>query len=480
MLSISLETMAFRPGAALYSRLRFTPPNPRSFSSSCTTRSSVPTNALPSARPVRTVAQFLEWKPEAEATDVIVNGYVRSARTMKADVFVHIGDGSTRKPLQALVPRHMNGRSGLRVGAAVRLQGSWIPSKYATDQSHELKVDRVDILGASDSSTYPIQKKYQTPEYLRTIPHLRSRTPLNAAILRLRSDAVNALTRFFSSRDFTQTHPPIVTSSDCEGGGEVFNVSVQTPNSSTDDAPEKKRGTKNTTDTFFRGPRYLTVSTQLHLEALAQSVGNVWTLSPTFRAERSDTSRHMSEFYMLEAEMPFVDEMNDVLELVEDMLREVTTDMYRARAATELRERRVSSSASRTAEDDLAFYMRPTATSAQTAGTRDGPSSGANERGATVDCFDLLVPDLCEIAGGSMREHRLAELQEAMQARGMVNSSATPGFNGLDWYLDLRRWGSCPHGGFGLGFDRLLSYLAGVPNTRDVVAFPRWHGRCDC
>ncbi|EGY19607.1 asparaginyl-tRNA synthetase [Verticillium dahliae VdLs.17] len=532
--------MAFRPGAASSSRLRFTPPNPRSFSSSRTTRSSCPTNALPSVRPVRTVAQFLEWKPEAEATDVIVNGYVRSARTMKADV------------------------SGLRVGAAVRLHGSWVPSKYATDQSHELKVDRVDILGASDSSTYPIQKKYQTPEYLRTIPHLRSRTPLNAAILRLRSDAVNALTRFFSSRDFTQTHPPIVTSSDCEGGGEVFNVSVQNPESSIDDTPGKQRGTKNTTDTFFRGPRYLTVSTQLHLEALAQSVGNVWTLSPTFRAERSDTSRHMSEFYMLEAEMPFVDEMDDVLELVEDMLREVTTDMYRARAATELRERRVSSNASRTAEDDLvsadeverrwagmmhrssarwprirygdaitllqaqehrfehkptwedglhsehekylattlgstgangmyqpvfvthyprdikAFYMRPTATSAQTAGTRDGPSSGANERGATVDCFDLLVPDLCEIAGGSMREHRLADLQEVMQARGMVRPSTTPGFNGLDWYLDLRRWGSCPHGGFGLGFDRLLSYLAGVPNIRDVVAFPRWHGRCDC
>ncbi|KAM0281129.1 hypothetical protein ACHAQH_003708 [Verticillium albo-atrum] len=460
---------------------------------------------------------------------------------MKSDVFVHVGDGST-----------------------LRLRGSWSPSKYTADQSHELKVAQVDVLGPSDSSTYPIQKKYQTPEFLRTIPHLRSRTPLNAAILRLRSDAVAALTRFFSSRDFTQTHPPIVTSSDCEGGGEVFNVSAQPPGSLSNETATKQTKKSKTDDSFFRGPRYLTVSTQLHLEALAQSVGNVWTLSPTFRAERSDTSRHMSEFYMLEAEMPFVDDMDDVLDLVEDMLRQMTTDMYHARAAMELRQRQASNGKSRTAEDDLvsadeverrwagmmqrtaagwprirysdaitllqaeqhrfehkptweaglhsehekflatalgstgedgvyqpvfvthyprdikAFYMRPTAVSTQTAGTGDDRPSGTRQAGATVDCFDLLVPDLCEIAGGSMREHRLADLQKVMETRGMITPSASGGSNSLDWYLDLRRWGSCPHGGFGLGFDRLLSYLAGVPNVRDVVAFPRWHGRCDC
>ncbi|KAM0321934.1 hypothetical protein ACHAQA_009831 [Verticillium albo-atrum] len=527
---------------------------------------------LLSSKPQRTVAQFLEWKPEAdaasEAARVVVNGYVRSARTMKSDVFVHVGDGSTRKPLQALVPRTMDGRSDLRVGAAVRLHGSWVPSKYAADQSHELKVAQVDILGPSDASTYPIQKKYQTPEYLRTIPHLRSRIPLNAAILRLRSDAVTALTQFFSSRDFTQTHPPIVTSSDCEGAGEVFTVSARPPESLSDGtgstATDTTKNKSKTNDSFFRGPRYLTVSTQLHLEALAQSVGNVWTLSPTFRAERSDTSRHMSEFYMLEAEMPFVDDMADVLDLVEDMLCHMTTNMYHARAATELRDRRPSNGTSRTAEDDLvpadeverrwagmmqrtgarwprikysdaitllqaeqhrfehkptwedglhsehekylattlgatgkdgicqpvfvthyprdikAFYMRPTAASSQTAGTEGDRPSGTQQPGATVDCFDLLVPDLCEIAGGSMREHRLADLQAAMEARGMVTQSASGGRDSLDWYLDLRRWGSCPHGGFGLGFDRLLSYLAGVQNVRDVVAFPRWHGRCDC
>lgn len=437
--------------------------------------------------------------------------------------------------------------------------------------------------------TYPIQKKYQTPEYLRTIPHLRSRIPLNAAVLRLRSDAVAALTQFFASRSFVQTHPPIITSSDCEGAGEVFTVTTGQPETRPSDpeaaaaagasaaAPAKPRDR----DHFFRGPKYLTVSTQLHLEALAQSLGNVWTLSPTFRAERSDTSRHMSEFYMLEVEMPFVDDMDDVLALVEDMLRHLTTSLYTATSATELRARRpAGSSSKRTAEDDLvpadeverrwagmmqqpdvrwprvtyaealeilkadehlfehkptwedglqaehekylarklgatgedgvyrpvfvthyprdikAFYMRPSAPSAQPPGGPDadrpgnGNGDGIPQSRATVDCFDLIVPDLCEIAGGSMREHRLETLLDTMQQRGMVPQT-TPGQRkraggsggadaaGLDWYVDLRRWGSCPHGGFGIGFDRLLSYLAGVQNVRDVVAFPRWFGRCD-
>ncbi|KAL2753184.1 hypothetical protein ACRALDRAFT_1052160 [Sodiomyces alcalophilus JCM 7366] len=494
------------------------------------------TNRRLSTKPQRTVAEYLDWRPSTEAADVVVNGHVRSVRTMKSEIFVHVGDGSTRKPLQALVPKQMEGGSGLRVGAAIRLRGSWVPSNHA-DQSHELKVSQVDILGPSDAATYPIQKKYQTPDYLRTIPHLRSRTPLNTAILRLRSDAVASLTQFFASRNFTQTHPPIITSSDCEGAGEVFTVTAD-PTETANKAE----------DMFFRGPRYLTVSTQLHLEALAQSLGNVWTLSPTFRAEKSDTSRHMSEFYMLEAEMPFVEEMDDVLNLVEDMLRHLATNLYTSRPAVELRERR-NRGKSRTAEDDLvsvdeskwprityadaikllqaeehrfehkptwdgglhsehekflaktvgatgeqgiyrpvfvthyprdmkAFYMRTTSTRPQTAISGDDCSNGTGQLGATVDCFDLLVPDLCEIAGGSMREHRLAPLQEAMAARGMTSSNGDQ--TNLDWYVDLRRWGSCPHGGFGLGFDRLLSYLAGVQNVRDVVAFPRWFGRCDC
>ncbi|KXH43130.1 asparaginyl-tRNA synthetase [Colletotrichum salicis] len=491
-----------------------------------------------STAPRKTIAQFLEWKPESEVKDVVVNGYVRSVRNMKTDRFVNIGDGSSRSPIQALVSRSDDESANLRVGSAVRLRGVWTPSK--TDgQSHELKVDHVEILGPSDAKTFPIQKKYQTPDYLRTMPHLRTRIPLNAAILRLRSEAVALLTQFFASRDFTQTHPPIITSSDCEGAGEVFNVvtgSAKTPTEGKDKAANM----------FFRSPKYLTVSTQLHLEALAQSLGHVWTLSPTFRAERSDTSRHMSEFYMLEAEMSFADELDEVTNLVEDMLRSLATGLYQTRAAQELRQRQAPGE-TRTAEDDLVpideverrwkgmmqnpaarwprityadvikllqaeehqFEIKPTwegglhsehekflaktlgATSDSSAYSpvfithypraikafymrKSDPATSVHDLpGDTVDCFDLLVPDLCEIAGGSMREHRLTDLLETMKARGMGGSD-------LEWYVDLRRWGSNPHGGFGLGFDRLLSYLVGVPNVRDVVAFPRWFGRCDC
>ncbi|KAK1672138.1 asparaginyl-tRNA synthetase [Colletotrichum godetiae] len=495
-------------------------------------------NRYLSTAPRKTIAQFLEWKPESEVRNVVVNGYVRSVRNMKTDRFVNIGDGSSRLPIQALVSRSDDESANLRVGAAVRLRGVWTPSK--TDgQSHELKVDHVEILGPSDAKTFPIQKKYQTPDYLRTMPHLRTRIPLNAAILRLRSEAVALLTQFFASRDFTQTHPPIITSSDCEGAGEVFNIVTGSAK-----APEK--GQDKQANMFFRSPKYLTVSTQLHLEALAQSLGHVWTLSPTFRAERSDTSRHMSEFYMLEAEMSFVDELDEVTNLVEDMLRSLATGLYQTRAAQEVRQRQAPGD-TRTAEDDLVpideverrwkgmmqnpasrwprityadaikllqaeehqFEIKPTWEGglhsehekflAKTLGATndssayspvfvthypraikafymrksDTATSGHDLPGDTVDCFDLLVPDLCEIAGGSMREHRLTDLLETMKARGMGGSD-------LEWYVDLRRWGSNPHGGFGLGFDRLLSYLVGVPNVRDVVAFPRWYGRCDC
>lgn len=380
------------------------------------------------------------------------------------------------------------------------------------------------------------------------MPHLRPRTPFNSALLRFRSEAIATLTQFFATRDFIQTHPPIITSSDCEGAGEVFTV---TPATKKDD---------ETDESFFRAQKYLTVSTQLHLEALAQSVGNVWTLSPTFRAERSDTSRHLSEFYMLEAEMSFVDSLSGIMDLTEDMLRHLATTMYTSRVAQELRSPNDKSSGDSAgdraspeevdqrwqglmqaawprltyteaiellkAEESLfehepkwgeglqsehekhiarvvgqgkpvfvtdypraikAFYMRPTQTQAETI-TADTPAAAQD----TVECFDLLVPEFCEIAGGSMREHRLPQLLDAMNRHGIVTrtleerthpdvdeaTAATAG--SLDWYTDLRRWGCPPHGGFGLGFDRLIGYLSGVQTIRDTVAFPRWYGRCDC
>ncbi|AEO68042.1 uncharacterized protein THITE_2117346 [Thermothielavioides terrestris NRRL 8126] len=367
------------------------------------------------------------------------------------------------------------------------------------------------------------------------MPHLRPRTPVNAVLLRLRSEAIASLTQFFAGRSFTQTHPPIITSSDCEGAGEVFTIMPA------NDAPTPTD--QDGQDSFFRSRKYLTVSAQLHLEALAQAVGNVWALSPVFRAEKSDTSRHLSEFYMLEAEMSFVDDLGPVMDLAEDMLRSLSTNLIESATVQDLFYRSPHSGSHLAPADEVrrrweglmrqdwpritytdavallrqkadlfthkptwgaglqsehekylaeyvgggekpvfvthyprdikAFYMRET----QTAG-----SDGA---GAVVDCFDLLVPEFCEIAGGSMREHRVEPLLSAMKRQGILKppseGAADEQTGGtLDWYVDLRRWGCPPHGGFGIGFDRLLSYLAGVQTIRDIVSFPRWYGRCDC
>ncbi|KAI3395343.1 hypothetical protein diail_1399 [Diaporthe ilicicola] len=484
-----------------------------------------------------TIARTLEWKPKDASPDFVVEGFIRSVRSMKSASFVAIGDGSSLAPLQAVLPAKE--AEGLTVGAAVRLKGYWAPSKGAR-QSHELHVDRVQVLGPANPKTFPIQKKYQTPEYLRTIPHLRPRTPFNSALLRLRSESIATLTRFFAGRDFVQTHPPIISSSDCEGGGEVFKVAPAAQDEG------------ETPDSFFRGPKYLTVSTQLHLEALAQAVEKVWALSPTFRAEKSDTSRHLSEFYMLEAEMGFVDQLGEVMDVVEDMLRYLSTNLYGSQVAQELRSpinQKVSggSAADRASpeevderwqgmmkpswprvtyaeaiqilEIDAHLFNEPSswATGLQSAHEKhiarvvgegkpvfvtDYPleikpfymrATPGTESSSfkTADCFDLLVPEYCEIAGGSMREHRLPQLLEAMKRHNMAtpplddtrpstadNSMQSSG--SLDWYVDLRRWGCPPHGGFGVGFDRLLGYLSGVQSIRDIVTFPRWHGRCDC
>ncbi|KAK4100352.1 asparaginyl-tRNA synthetase [Parathielavia hyrcaniae] len=490
-----------------------------------------------SQRAPRSVAELLQWRPAENADDVVVHGFVRSVRSMKTHRFVSLGDGSSLAPLQALVQASHAETEGLTVGAAVRLTGSWVASPGA-GQSHELHVGKVEVLGPSDAKTFPIQKKYQTPEYLRTMPHLRPRTPVNAVLLRLRSEAIASLTQFLAGRSFTQTHPPIITSSDCEGAGEVFTV---TPVNHTPDHDEP----------FFRSQKYLTVSTQLHLEALAQAVGNVWTLSPVFRAERSDTSRHLSEFYMLEAEMSFVDRLDPIMDLAEDMLRSLSTSLAGSATVQDLLSRSRNSGSDLAPADEVrrrweglaardwpritysdavallrqradrfaheptwgaglqseherylaehvgggggkpvfvthyprdikAFYMRET----------EPAASPGVPGGATVDCFDLLVPEFCEIAGGSMREHRLGPLLDVMRRQGILRPPGfegegdagpdRPSAGGLEWYVDLRRWGCPPHGGFGLGFDRLLSYLAGVQTVRDMVSFPRWHGRCDC
>jgi asparaginyl-tRNA synthetase len=353
---------------------------------------------------------------------------------------------------------------------------------------------------------------------------MRPRNPFNSTLLRFRSDAIAAVSQMFMENGFVQTHTPIITSSDCEGAGEVFNVgsAADGPISEGDDG------------TFFRSPKYLTVSSQLHLEALAQAVGKVWTLSPTFRAEKSDTARHLSEFYMLEAELSFTDDMQDVMDVVKSTIQAITTKMGpgMSRISDELGtinqkefERRIlgtwgdwpqityteaikilQASAHQfdhdarwgnglQAEHERYLAMEVGATEEKLRPVFVThypkaikpfymlPSATRLDDMETVDCFDLLVPEACEIVGGSMREYRLEPLIKSMQEHKLIPPGPNPSdkdLGALKWYVDLRRWGSVPHGGFGLGFDRLLGYLAGVPNIREVVTFPRWVGRCDC
>ena len=358
--------------------------------------------------------------------------------------------------------------------------------------------------------------------------------------------------RSHPSGAFTQVQPPLITSSDCEGAGETFTV-----------IPREVAASGSEEEHFFRAPKYLTVSSQLHLEAYAAELGSVWALSPSFRAERSDTPRHLSEFYMLEAEMNFMSDLDSLTGSVEHIIRDLTRRLYDTPVGQEILsvKRSPESGQESTAGDDSTLrqrwvdlmdgprWERITYTQAiellQEAVAKHGasfthpptwsgglqlehekyivdvickgrpvfvtdypkaikpfymPPSQLNNTtapGETVACFDLLLPEVSEVAGGSLREHRLPELIQNMRDYGLIKprQSSNPeipleplypylspneDLSHLQWYADLRRWGTAPHGGFGLGFDRFLGYLAGVGSVRDVVAFPRYFGRADC
>ena len=374
----------------------------------------------------------------------------------------------------------------------------------------------------------------------------------------MRSECDFAFTQFFRDRQFIRLQPPLITSSDCEGAGEVFTVSSNQSILPTGERPEPSQ---SETSLFFRNPKFLTVSSQLHLEAFVNEHQKVWTFSPTFRAERSDTPRHVSEFWMLEAEMQ-TESLYEVMELVEELIRSLTVHLQGLNCIEELiRARRGSahpdtiepasgsqfleqrwqgllrSSWPRITYEDAIHqlqdaidtkqvefqyqpswdtglqlehekYLVETVSHGSPLFVTDYPSKikpfymlpsttkltrGGIEHG-TVSCFDLLLPDMCEVVGGSLREHRTQNLTQAMRAKGLnvapentfaymdTSSQLSPSLQkgSLDWYVDLRRYGSVPHGGFGLGFDRLLGYLAGISNIKDVVPWPRYYGRCDC
>lgn len=492
----------------------------------------------------------------------VIDGLVRSIRKQKRVAFASIADGSTLAPIQAVFgdPKLTENISN---GAFVSLQGNWVPSQGGGQQENELQVEKVLMIGDGDTVDNPIQKKAMTTAFLRTVPHLRIRTDFQSVLLRTRSMLISSIQTHFSQTHRSnlpvyQVHPPLITSSDCEGAGEVFTLSPK----STKPPPSESSEAATKNELYFRDPKYLTVSSQLHLEAFCSQLGAVYALSPTFRAEESDTPRHLAEFYMLEAEYRNLD-LKQIMNTVESLVKGITTDLVTHQVGRELikyyadKSRKAPSDESmdpssrwaqllgewctidyssaislleeandakggklftrhpawehglqleheRWLSENFAndrplfvtdypkvvkpFYMLPSENSPE-ADNAERPS----ESRETVACFDLLLPyGYCEVVGGSLREHRLPNLVAAMREKGLLQK-VEPGtvesypflhpdesLGSLKWYADLRRFGSSPHGGYGLGFDRLLAYLTGVANVRDVVAFPRVWGKADC
>ena len=439
---------------------------------------------------------------------VTVSGWVRTRRDAKDFSFVEINDGSCFKNLQVVVDAAVPGAEHLKealTGSSVSVDGELVPSP-AKGQKWELKAASFRLLGRADES-FPLQKKGHTVEFLRTIPHLRARTNRLGSMMRVRSRMAMAVHAFFQERGFAYVHTPIVTASDCEGAGELFRVTTLDPLV----PPKTPEGKVDWTADFFAKQSYLTVSGQLEGETLACALGDVYTFGPTFRAENSHTSRHASEFWMIEPEMAFCDLEGDmrcaeelVKYLVKTALEQCSDELEffnafvdkglleRLRFVAERPFARVTySDAVELLLNSGRKFEYPVVwgENLQSEHERylteehfkcpvtvyDSPKGAKpfymrlNDDGKTVAAMDVLVPGVGEIVGGSQREERLDLLVAAMEAHGLDLA-------GYGWYVDTRRFGSVPHAGFGLGFERLLMFVTGEGNIRDVIAYPRTPG----
>ena len=443
--------------------------------------------------------------------EITVGGWVRSIRDSKAFGFIVINDGTFFTPLQVVYHDDMENFeeiSKLNVGAAVVVTGTLVATPQAI-QPFEIQAKTVTVEGAS-APDYPLQKKRHSFEYLRTIAHLRPRTNTFQAVFRVRSLTAYALHKFFQERGFVYVHTPIITGSDCEGAGEMFRVTTM----DMENVPKTENGAVDYTQDFFGKETSLTVSGQLNAETYAQAFGNVYTFGPTFRAENSNTTRHAAEFWMLEPEMAFAD-LEDDMDLAEDMLKYVINyvmknapeemNFFNSFVDKGLIDRLTNVATSEFARitytdaieilkkhnDKFEFkvswgidlqteherylteevYKRPVFVT-------DYPKDikafymKQNLDGKTVAAVDCLVPGIGEIIGGSQREDDYEKLATRMEELGMKTED-------YGFYMDLRKYGSTRHAGFGLGFERCIMYLTGMGNIRDVVPFPRTVNNCE-
>jgi len=446
------------------------------------------------------------FKSDTAIDPITIKGWVRTRRDNKDFSFIELNDGTSLANIQCIADTGIPGYADIAkmtTGSAVGITGKLVESP-GKGQKWEVHAESIELIGEAPSD-YPLQKKGHTPEFLRSIAHLRPRANLYGAVFRMRSRMAQAVHRFFHERDFTYVHTPIITASDCEGAGEMFRVTTLDPTQSSAQKFE---------DDFFHKASYLTVSGQLEGEAFATALSNIYTFGPTFRAENSNTTRHANEFWMIEPEMAFCDLEGDmdlaenfVKYLIEDVLNNNEGDLEifnkfvdktlieRLKFVAEKPFQRVSytdaveiliksgkkfeypvtwgvnlqseherylteehfkcpTTVYNYPKDIKPFYMR------------------ANDDGKTVTAMDLLVPGIGEIVGGAQREERLDVLQANMQQHNLSEEDYW-------WYTDLRKYGTCPHAGFGMGFERMLMFATGMKNIRDVIPFARTPGSCE-
>ncbi len=446
----------------------------------------------------------------ASAASILVQGWVRTRRDSKDFSFIELNDGSSLRNLQIIAKNSLANYADvqkLMTGASIKVDGALVASQ-GKGQKWELVADKIDIVGVADDS-YPLQKKGHTPEFLREIAHLRPRSNLFGSVFRVRSRLAFAIHKFFQERGFVYVHTPIITGSDCEGAGELFRVStIDIKN------PPQKNGEIDYAQDFFARQTYLTVSGQLEAEAFACALSKVYTFGPTFRAENSNTSRHASEFWMIEPEMAFCD-LNGDMDLAEEIVKYLVRDI-RENCPNEMELFAKFVDKELLSRLDFVLdrpFQRVTYTDAVDLLTKSGEKfefsidyglnlqseherwltekhfkcpvtvfnypkeikpfyMRLNDDNKTVTAMDLLVPGIGEIVGGSQREERLEMLEENMRRHKMNPAD-------YKWYLDLRRYGTVPHAGFGLGFERVLMFVTGVSNIRDVIPFARTPGSAE-
>lgn len=447
--------------------------------------------------------------------EVLAKGWVRTKRGNKEIVFVALNDGSTIKNIQIVIDKNADTETILpkiTTGACIGVKGNLVES-VGSGQAVEIHADEITLYGPCDPVRYPLQKKDTSLEYLRTVAHMRPRTNTFGAILRLRSQMAYAIHEYFHKKGFVYLNTPLITASDCEGAGQMFQVTTLDLNN----VPKNKKGAPDYSKDFFGKQASLTVSGQLEGELGATALGDIYTFGPTFRAENSNTPRHLAEFWMVEPEMAFYD-ITDNMDLAEDFIKHLVKyaldncyddiQFLNDRYDNELIERLKSVISTEFVRLEYTEGIKILEEAVKNGVQFEYPVYWGvdlqseherylvekhfgkpviltgypkeikafymkqNEDGKTVRAMDVLFPKIGEIIGGSEREADLEKLETRIDEIGMSHRT-------LEWYLDTRRFGSCPHSGFGLGFERLLLFVTGMANIRDVIPFPRTPKNCE-